>query len=616
MKSFKFLLFASAAMLPAVPVWAQDVEDDGEIVVVATGVAQPAQESGRAVTVLDRDDLDRAQAVTVSDALAMVPGISVSRNGGPGGFTAVRIRGAEGEQTLVLIDGVRVNDPSSPGGGFDFGNLLAGSVERVEVLRGPNSTIWGSQAIGGVINVTTMDGSEGFAARVSAEGGSFGTYSGNAAIMGGNEHVRGSLTAGYYTTDGISAKAGGTEADGYRQYGATGRVEAFVTPDISIDLRGYYADSRADLDGFPPPTYAVFSDTAEYSTAKEMYGYAGLHAALFDGAFQNEVSFTAGDIDRNNYDPAAGAAPVFFGKGSNERYQYRGNIRLADQLRFVVGAEHEDSRFTDGSVVADTGITSYFAEAIVRPVDMLTVNAGVRQDDHRDFGSHTSFSVSGALRPAGGTVIRANYGEGFKAPTLYQLYGGFVGNANLQPETAESYEFGLEQTLGQVTLSGSWFHRDTTNQIDYDLGTFSYGNIARARTEGFELELLAKPVSDLSLSASYTHLKAENLSPANLGKDLARRPRDVANFAADYRFPFDLSLGASVQLRGDSFDNASNTVTLKGYTLVNIRAEMPVTDRFSLYGRVDNLFDEQYQTVAGYGTMGRAAYAGVRMKLD
>jgi len=613
MKSFKFLLFASAAMLPAVPAFAQDVEDDGEIVVVASGVAQPAAESGRAVTVLDRADLDRVQAVTISDVLATVPGISVTRNGGAGGFTAVRIRGAEGEQTLVLIDGVRVNDPSSPGGGYDFGNLLAGSADRVEVLRGPNSTIWGSQAIGGVVNVITLDGRDGFGARANAEGGSFNTYSGNAAIMGGNEHVRGSLTAGYYTSDGISAAANGTEPDGYRQYGATGRVEAFVTPDISVDLRGYYADSRADIDGFPPPNYTL-ADTGEYSTAKEVYGYAGVHATLFDGALQNEISVTAGNIDRNNYDPSAGAAPVFFGKGSNERYQYRGNIRVVDQLHIVVGAEHEDSRFTDGSVVASTGITSYFAEAIVKPVEMLTVNAGVRQDEHRDFGTHTSFAVSGSLRPADGMVIRANYGEGFKAPTLYQLYGGFVGSAALQPETAQSYEIGADQSIGPMTVRATWFHRDTTNQIDYDLGTFSYGNIARTRTEGFELELEARPVDGLTLSANYTHLDPQNLSPTNLGKDLARRPRDVANFSADYRFPFDLSLGASVQVRGNSFDNASNTVPLKGYTLVNIRAEMPVTDQFWLYARVDNLFDEQYQTVANYGTMGRAAYAGVRMR--
>ncbi|MCW3845866.1 TonB-dependent receptor [Sphingomonas sp. LB-2] len=620
MKSFKFLLFASAAMLPAVPALAQTGDtgsqsDNEEIVVVAAGIAQPARDSGRAVSVIGRAELDRTQAVTLSDALSTVPGISVTRNGGLGGFTGVRVRGAEGEQTLVLIDGVRVNDPSSPGGGYDFGNLLAGAVNSVEVLRGPNSTVWGSQAIGGVVNVVTMSGRDGFHARASAEGGSFGTWSGNAAISGGNEHLSGALTAGYTTTDGISAAANGTEADGYRQYGVTGRVEAFITPDVSVDLRGYYADSRADLDGFPPPTYS-FADTGEYSTAKELYGYAGLHAALFGGALENELSFTAADIDRDNFDPAVGTTPVFFGRGSSERYLYRGNLRVAEEFRLVVGAEHEDSRFTDGSTTASTGITSFFGEAIVKPVDALTINLGMRQDDHRRFGSHASFALSGSFRPSPNTVFRANYGEGFKAPTLYQLYS-FFGTPTLKPETAVSYEAGFDQNVGWLTLSGTWFHRDTTNQIDFDLGAFSYGNIARAKTEGYEVEAVAQPVAGLTLRANFTHVRAENRSPgANLYKDLARRPRDVANFAVDYRFPFDLSVGASVQLRGDSFDNASNSVKLKGFTLVNLRAEIPVSGQFSLYGRVDNVFDEQYQTVAGYGTMGRAAYAGVRMKFD
>ena len=322
---------------------------------------------------------------------------------------------------------------------------------------------------------------------------------------------------------------------------------------------------------------------------------------------------------RNRWNAVAvcsGAAPIFFGKGSSERYTYRGNLRVAEQFRFVVGVEHEDSRFTDGSVAKGTGITSYFAETIIRPSDMLTINAGVRQDEHRDFGSHTSFAVSGSIRPSAGTVVRINYGEGFKAPTLYQLHGGFVGNANLQPEVAESYEVGVDQQAGPVRLSATWFHRNTTNQIDFDLGTFTYGNIAATRTQGIELEA-AVSTGGLTLSANYTHLDPENRSAGpNLRNDLARRPRDFANFSADYRFPFDLSIGASVQWRGDSFDNAANTVPLKSYTLVNIRAEMPVSDRFSLYGRVDNLLDEQYQTVAGYGTPGVAAYAGVRVKFD
>lgn len=613
MKS-RFLLCASAALLPAFPAFAQDRDD--EIVVVATGVEQSADETGRSITVLNREEIDQRQTVVLSDLLATTAGVTVTRNGGMGGFTGVRIRGAEAEQTLILIDGVRVNDPSAPGGGFDFANLLAGSAERVEVLRGPNSVAWGSQAVGGVVNVITQRADSGFAARANAEYGSLNSFSGNAALSGGNETFQIGATAGYSRTDGVSSAAVGTEADGYRQFGASGRVKVNLAPGLSIDLRGYYADSRAELDGYPAPTYA-FADTSEYSTAKELYGYAGLNAELFDGKLRNRVAVTLADIDRDNYNPAFGTAPGFFGRGNSERYEYQGDLTLSKAVRAVFGAEHEDSRFNDGTVFAATGNTSFYGELLLTPVEMLSVTGGVRHDDHRDFGGHTSFGASAVVRPLPGMAIHASYGEGFKAPTLYQLYS-FYGTRTLRPETATSYEAGVRQeVVDGVTLGATWFHRDTTNQIDFDLGTFRYANIARTRAEGVELELVAQPVSGLSVRASYTHVDTENRVPGgNFGRDLARRPQDSGSVSADYRFGFGLGLGATVLMVSDSFDNPGNTVRLKGYTLTSIRAEMPIAERFSLYGRVENLFDEKYQTVATYGTPGRTAYAGIRLRFD
>ena len=197
----------------------------GDILVTAARAAQFPEEVGQAVTVIDRDLLLQHQTVIVSDLLAQTPGVTVTRNGGVGGFTGVRIRGAEAEQTLVLIDGVRINDPSSPGGGFDFANLLADNVERIEVLRGPNSVPWGSQAIGGVVNVVSARPS--FAPSLSArvEGGSFGTAQAVANASGTLGRVAASLGAGDFTTDGISQAATGTERDGYEHLGANGRVD-------------------------------------------------------------------------------------------------------------------------------------------------------------------------------------------------------------------------------------------------------------------------------------------------------------------------------------------------------------------------------------------------------
>ncbi len=600
-------------------------------IVVAAGVPQYSREVGQAVTVVNRAEIEQRQALSIADLLATTPGITVSRNGPIGGFTALRIRGAEGEQTLTIIDGVRVNDPSSPGGGFDFANLLAGSVERIEVLRGPNSVPWGSQALGGVVNIVTAAPSNGVQGRGNVEYGAHNSLFANAAISGANDRFSGALTAGYLRSDGISAAASGTEPDGYRQYGATGRVGIAIADGIGIDLRGYYAHSRVALDGFPPPNYS-FADDPEYSTTQEVYGYVGAHADLADGRFKNRVAFTIADINRDNFDPTYGSAVSFFARGRTQRYEYQGDFRVVDQLRLVAGAEHEDSRYFDGKRVA-TGVTSFYGEAIVSPIRQLTVTAGVRHDQHRAYGSHTTFGADAALALAGGTTIRASYGEGFKAPTLYQLFSDY-GTDSLQPETARNYDVGIAQSFLQrrASLSVTYFHRDTGNQIDFGscpaadvanpnticfnrpYGT--YENIARTRAQGVEAELTLRPIDDLTFTANYSYIHAENrVVGANFGKDLARRPRQTVNVSLDYRLPFGLSLGGTISHVGDSFDNAANSTRLDGYVLAGVRAELPVGDHFAIYGRVDNLFDERYQTVSGYGTLGRAAYGGVRVKL-
>ncbi|HSI16730.1 MAG TPA: TonB-dependent receptor [Sphingomonas sp.] len=586
-------------------------------IIVAAGVPQYSREVGQAVTVITRATIEQRQAVSIADLIATTPGVTLSRNGPVGGFTALRIRGAEGEQTLTIIDGVRVNDPSSPGGGFDFANLLSGSVDRVEILRGPNSVPWGSQALGGVVNIVTAAPGYGVQGRGSVEYGAHDSVFANAAISGANDHFSGALTAGYLRTDGVSAAAVGTEPDGYRQYGASGRVGITITDGIGIDLRGYYAHSRVALDGFPPPNYS-FADDPEYSTTQELYGYVGAHADLANGRFKNRVAFTIADINRDNFDSPASTAPSFLGRGRSQRYEYQGDFQVVDQVRLVAGAEHEDTRFFDGAKTYRAGVTSFYGEAIVNPIRQLTITGGIRHDQHKAYGSHTTFGADAALALDEGTTIRASYGEGFKAPTLYQLYTPFYGFATLKPETARNYDVGVSQSFlgGKGNVGVTYFHRDTTNQIDFDLGPFAYRNIARTRAQGVEAELTLRPIDDLTFTANYSYIQAENrVAGANFGKDLARRPRQTVNVSLDYKLPFGLSLGGTISHVGDSFDNAANTVRLDGYVLAGVRAEMPIGEHFAIYGRVDNLFDERYQTVATYGTLGRAAYGGVRVKL-
>jgi vitamin B12 transporter len=639
----KFSILATsafAAIAIATPACAQETPatDDNnivladqtrtDIIVTATGVPQAPETIGQAVTVIDRQTIEQRQTVALSDLLATTPGVTVSRNGGLGALTAVRIRGAEDSQTLTLIDGVRVNDPSSPGGAFDFANLLAGSIDRVEVLRGPNSVPWGSQAIGGVVNVTTMQPGYGLQARGNVEYGSFDTVFANGGVSGKSGIISASLNAGYLKTNGISTAASGTEPDGYRQFGATGRIQIAFTDNISLDLRGYYAHSKVDLDGFPAPNY-VLADDGEYAKTQEIYGYAGLNANFLNGRFKNRIAFTIADINRDNYDPAFSPALSFFARGRSERYEYQGDFQVIDQVRLVAGVERENTRYFDGTQNPSRGVTSFYGEAILTPIDRLTLTGGLRYSDDSAYGGHTIWSGSAVYTLPTNTTLRASYAEGFKAPTLYQLYGpygrpgpsipGVPPLDPLKPESARSYDVGIEQKLvdNRIVASLTWFHRDTTNQIDFDLGTFTYGNIDRARAEGIEFALQLRPSDRLTLSGSYSFIDAINRSAgANFGNELARRPRQSVSASIDWKTPIGLGIGATVLSVGDSFDDAGNLVRLDGYTIVGLRADFPIGDKFSIYGRVDNLFDEKYTVVSGYSTPGRAAYGGIRLKFN
>ena len=623
---------AAIALLPA-PVLAQsecetepndcvtvaDKVNPDLIVVTATGADQRITWTGQSITVLSQTSIQSRQTTSVADLLATTPGVTVSRAGGPGQTTAVRIRGAEDAQTLVLIDGVRVNDPSAPAGAFDFGNLLTGNIDHIEVLRGPNSVPWGSQAIGGVVNIVTAP-VEG--ANLRAEYG----YKNSKQVVGQAGGTFGIVTAslggGYFDDDGISAFKGGTEPDGYRQYGGNARVGVAVSDAVSIDLRGYFADSRTQFDGFQSVFPYGQTDTAEYSNTQQVFGYAGVNART--GPLANRVAFTLSDTARDSFDPVVGTTPSFIARGRLERFEYRGDWDVCERVRAVFGIEHETSRFRDDFDRYSTGVSSGYLQAIVRPFDALSLTGGIRIDDHRTYGTKVTVSANGAWRIGSGTILRASYGEGFKAPTLFQLFSAY-GNEALDPETARSYDAGIEQSLvdGKMRLGVTAFRRDTANQIDFFdcFGSTNprcatrpfgfYDNIARTRAEGIETFVEFRPSTSLTLSANYSLIDARNRAT---GAPLLRRPKHSVNAAIDW-IPRDwIRLGANVQTVSDSVDGFGGTIALDGYTLATIRAAVPVGDHFEVYGRIENLFDAKYETVAGYGTLGRNAHIGVRAK--
>lgn len=614
---------AALASTPALAQQADDIvvadykADPALITVVATGSPQRLDQTGQPITVLTAEDLARLQGPDITRALEQVPGLTLSRNGGPGAFTGVRLRGSDSEQVLVLIDGVRAEDVSAPGAGFDFGTLTTGGIERIDVLRGSNSVVWGSAALGGVIAIQTreLDGIE-----ASAEGGSRGSFASDATAGLRREKYALSLTGGYTTTDGVSAAAVGTEPDGSRQWHLGGKARLELVPGLSFVANARYADTRTDIDGFPPPNY-TFADTPEYQITRQYSGRAGLR---YEGAWLTlNTGFALSDTKRDYYDPTFGTAPSYGYRGRSERADLTGRAQLPANFALDFGADSEWTRYS-GTFDAEHRARQTSGHAMLGwYTPNVSLAAGLRYDDHSRFGGATTLGANGTVALTDSLRLRASYGEGFKAPTLFQLLSDY-GNTALRPERSRSYDAGLEYKRGPVTAAVTVFRRDSRNLIAYvscfaqtdgiclgrPFGT--YDNVGKARADGLEAELTLKPSDTFTVRSLYTYTRARDLGT---GLDLARRPRHALTLSTDWETPLaHLAIGADLRLISDSFDNASNTARLDGGAVATLRASLPVTERFTLYARVENLFDNRLPTAAGYSAIGRGAFAGLRVR--
>lgn len=607
----KYLLLIGCSLLASAPALAQEAPGDSPdsadaIVVTASGWREPAAQVGQSISVIDAAELARVQGGDIVRVLEQLPGVTPARSGGLGSQTSMFVRGGNSEQLLVTIDGVRVEDTAAPSGGFDLGTLLTGGIGRIELLRGSNSVVWGSSAIAGVLAVTSaeINGASG-----SLEYGDHNTVAGEAQAGFADESRALTLNGGYTHSDGISAFAGGSEPDAFRQWHIGGRGRLDVASGWSLVAAGRYADSRVDIDGYPAPAY-VFADTPEYQTGHQASGRVGIeHQA---GSLQLRAGVELSSTQRAYFDPTYGTAPDYQTDGRSIRADLAGRAELASHWTLDFGGDSEWTRFSTSYDPRQTARLSSGHALLGYAQNAVAVSAGVRIDDHDRFGSHWTFGANGSVKLGGGWRLRASYGEGFKAPTLYQLYG-YGGNQQLKPETSESFDGGIE--LGDQTsrlhFAATVFRRDSRNLIDY-LWPDGYFNVGRTRAEGVELEAGARVTANFRVQAAYTYVKATNLAT---GKDLARRPRNALTVSADWTTPLaGLALGGDLRMVGESYDNASNSIRLGSYALGTVRASVPVGQHFELYGRIENVTDEKYATAYQYGTYGRTAYAGVRVK--
>lgn len=647
-----FLLLSTALIaLSAAPAFAAAPAspNNAELVVVtATRTPQDAERTGASIDVLTAADLKIRQTVVLSDALAQIPGVTVARNGGVGQVTTVFTRGVSDGETLVLIDGVRIEDPSSTVQGPILQDVLVNGIDRLEVLRGPQSTLYGSDAMGGVINIISKRGGDTpFALNATAEGGSFGTYHLNAAVNGTADIVEYGAAVNWFGSDGISAadsKNGNAEADAYHHIGATANLRVHVLDTVSVDLRGYYTQARDDFDGFPPPAFS-FRDTPEFGRDVLYTGYAGLNVDLFDNRFHNRFAILGLSSNRRtfgNFDFFTGAFTPdinFFGKGGSTRFEYQGTFDIDSDNQLVFGAETQRTTLSTHSVFDLTplnkgrsNIDGYYLQYQTTLFDALTLIGGARLDNDAEFGTHTSWKINAAYAIAStGTVIRGNAGNGFKAPSLYQLFSDFSNPIDaLRPETSNGWEVGVDQDFSNyvghdVHGSVTYFDRHSHDLIDFfscfgvvspacTLRAFAggyYFNVDRANASGVELQVKANLFDHLDATVNYTNLTV--VDPTT-HLPLARRPNSTANAILTWTAD-DWTFGGSVNYLGPRWNDGFKGTHLADNATVDLFGSWTFTEQLELTGRVENLFDDRNEPVAGDGRMGIAAYAGIRAAL-
>lgn len=632
MRKILFLLSCSAV---STPLLAQDVgsaADQPSTTITVTGTPIEVEDTGQPVTIIERAEIEQVQGPDITRILRRAPGVTISRNGGVGSFTGIRVRGAEAEQLLVLVDGVRVGDPSSPAGGFDFGNLLSGTIAQIDLLRGSNSTVWGSDAIGGVLAVKTraetgLEGSAEYGARDTLMATLAGGIDGETGFLG--------LSGGYYTSDGFSSAASGTEPDGFEQFAVTGRGRLYLSQTVELFASGRYAEGDLEIDGFPFPAFTL-SDTAEFQETTQYSGSLGI--VRDSGPLFVQAAYSFADTQRANFDPAFGTAPGFTSDGHSDRVDVKGEWRPIGPLLVNFGADAEwTSLETNFTAQQNTRIVGGFVQAGIE-FGGLSGHLGMRQDDHARFGAATSFGADISYQIANDVRLKASIGEGFKAPSLFQLFSDF-GNDTLVPEKSTSFDLGLawKDRSAPAYAGVTLFRRDSEDLIQF-VGCFgvvsvictnrpfgTYDNVASARSQGLEIEAGVTLADAVQARAAYAYIDTEDrsLGAPTQGNRLARRPRHAFTGSLDW----DLSggaggmyaprIGADLRIVSSAFDDAFNTVRLDSYAVVDLRAEMAVAQfakdkPLVLFARVENVADEIYQTAAGYAQAGRGVFGGVR----
>ena len=621
-----FISTASALALMAGAAQAQDGADTQEegvttleaINVTANRTPTEKSKTGSKVEQVTQSEIEEKSLVSVKDYLTRLPGISFTAYGGTGTSSNLYIRGMPGGYVKTLYNGIDVSDPASMQVQTTYEHLMTGGVAGIEVLKGSQSTLYGSSAIAGVVDISTLGQVEdGISHTVHVEGGSFGTARARYGIAGARDGSKIAANISGFRTDGISALAGGWERDGYRNVTLDLAAEHRISEAFSVFGSLLYVDAKTEFDGDDPFTWAPLpNDSTTYGTAEIMSGRFGFNLDLLDGRWTHTLSAQTYRMHRESTDQPVLSTYT----GTRQKFDYQSSFQVSDRILLQYGADHErqsaDTETPDWSAFPPTshvyidetfGLTGIWTQAIFEPIDDLVLTAGLRHDEHSVFGGYTTWRGTGSyLFDRTGTRLHSSYGTGFRAPSLYELYDPSVGNPGLEPETSVSFDIGIEQKFlgGSLTTDLTYFWTEIEDLIDWPMGRYTQVP-GTTRSQGIEASFSYAATSWLDLAGSYTYTDSKDAA----GVRRRNLPRHMAVLSASAKPAEKWTLSGDVKFVADTVDSAGD---LKDYVLLNAKVAYQVNESTEIYVRGENLLDQDYQVMRGYNTPGIAAYAGFK----
>ena len=574
-----------------------------EIIVKGARIDISEDNFGSSIFILDSKEIRLRGIRSAIDAISSSPGVTAKKNGSFGGVGSVRIRGASSSQTLVLIDGIPVNDASSPGGGYNFEYLDTSNIDRIEVLRGSQSTLWGSDAIGGVVNIYTKSADKN-SINLLSEFGSFGLRKINSELSIASNSSKFLFLVDDTSLDGISKadkKDGNVEKDGFEtnSYSFKGDIDL-----NNIQIKGLlsYIKSDVEYDSFGFVTGVQDGD--ERSITEEFIGNLAIKFNLFDDKLVNTFSVNQSDISRDYF---TNDNLTFGADGERKLYRYQGNTGFGEFNKIAFGLEKEES-----SVNADKlSIDSYFFLYQFQPIKDLVISAGIRNDDNKGFNSKTTRKISAAYRVFDNLSIKTSWGEGFKVPTIFQTTffccGAESANTNIRPEESTSYDLGFDFSLKDKFLfSLVYFKKDINDQINFSFGLGGYENIDFVESDGFEISVNSQISEEINLYLNYSYIDSID----GRGQRLINIPKDSGELALTYNSSFNLSGSLTIKYNGSEISTYGN---LDSWSRADINLFYKLNNFSEVYFRVENLLDKNYQQVFGYGTPDRSGLVGVKV---